>query len=544
MLRLMPSRCWNESKRLMPRKASRTISIDHRSPTASKNWATEQFILAKLLRSMRPNIPGCMKELNRPIVHPMTELTGVRGETKPAPSKTASPRGVLVIVSAGVILASLDLFIVNVALPQIARDLGTADLGALSWVLNGYAIVYASLLVFFGRLADRYRRDLGFLLGVAVFTAASIACAASSSVAMLVGFRLVQAAGAALLTPTSLGLVLASYQPERRAGAVRAWTATAGVAAAIGPVIGGLLVAASWRWVFLINVPIGVAALIVGWRRLPRIPGHPVERPATPGVLLATGGIAVLTFGLVKGSDWGWTSGLTIGLLAAAAVLLGLFGWHCTHSKAPLIQPSLFAARPFTGASIVALLFSASFGAMLLSLVLWVQSGWGWSALRAGLGIAPGPLMVPIVSFGVAGHLIRRYGAASVIALGTLVFGGAVAWLALAVSSQPNYASGMLGAMILTGVGVGLTLPTMMATAAASLPPPMFATGSAAVNMVRQTGLAVGVAILVAILGTSHGGGHQLSAFRHAWWAIAGLSFACIPPAIALLRRPVRTSSR
>ncbi len=199
-----------------------------------------------------------------------------------APRAKASPAETLVIVCAGVVLASLDLFIVNVALPQIARDLHASDLGGLSWVLNGYAIVYASLLVFFGRLADRYRRDRAFLVGVAVFTAASAACAAATSVGMLVGFRVLQAAGAALLTPTSLGLVLASHQAERRQGAVRAWTAVGGLAAAVGPVVGGLLVAASWRWVFLVNVPIGIAALVVGWRRLPAVPGHPTERPTLP----------------------------------------------------------------------------------------------------------------------------------------------------------------------------------------------------------------------------------------------------------------------
>ena len=186
----------------------------------------------------------------------------MHGTAQGTAATATAPRTVLIIVTAGVVLAGLDLFVVNVALPQIAKDLGTANLGELSWVLNGYAIVYASLLVFFGRLADRYRRDLGFLIGVAVFTAASGACAAASSVGMLIGFRLIQAAGAALLTPTSLGLVLAAYSPERRAGAVRAWTASSGVAAALGPVIGGLLVTASWRWVFLINVPIGIAALV------------------------------------------------------------------------------------------------------------------------------------------------------------------------------------------------------------------------------------------------------------------------------------------
>src|SRR5919199_1744683 len=179
----------------------------------------------------------------------------------------ASPRAVLAIVCAGVVLASLDLFIVNVALPQMARDFhlrgdGVAD---LSWVLNAYAIVYAALLVLFGRIAERFPRERAFLAGLAVFVAASAACAAATGVVMLVAFRVIQAAGAALLTPTSLGLILATSAPERRTGAVRAWTAVGGLAAALGPVAGGLLVAASWRWVFLVNVPIGLAALAGGW---------------------------------------------------------------------------------------------------------------------------------------------------------------------------------------------------------------------------------------------------------------------------------------
>ena len=156
---------------------------------------------------------------------------------------SASPNLVLVIVCAGVVLASLDLFIVNVALPQMARDFGVHGLGDLSWVLNAYAIVYASLLVLFGRLADRYRRDRGFLVGVAVFVAASAACAAATSLPMLIAFRVLQAAGAALLTPTSLGLILASFPPERRHGAVRTWTAVGGIAAALGPAVGGV----RWR---------------------------------------------------------------------------------------------------------------------------------------------------------------------------------------------------------------------------------------------------------------------------------------------------------
>ncbi len=467
----------------------------------------------------------------------MAASTVVQKAPGPAATRAAS-RQVLIIVCAGVVLASLDLFIVNVALPQIARDLKVTNLSELSWVLNGYAIVYASLLVFFGRLADRYRRDHGFLLGVAIFTAASAACAASTTVGMLVAFRLVQAAGAALLTPTSLGLVLASYEPERRHGAVRAWTATGGLAAALGPVVGGVLVAASWRWVFLVNVPVGIAALVVGWRRLPHVPGHPSERPDALGVVLATAGVGALTFGLVKGSDWGWGSIRIVGTLAAAALLVGLFVVHCLRSRNPLVDPTLFRSRHFSGASVVAVLFSASFGAMLLSVVLWEQGVWGWSALQAGLAIAPGPLMVPLMSFVVAGRLIARYGPAVVIALGSVVFGAGMVWWALAVTTEPNYVSGILGGMIFTGIGVGLTLPTMMATASSSLPPHAFATGSAVINMFRQTGLALGVAVLVAVLGTAaHQGAGALDAFRHGWWVSAAISFAGVIPALSLLRR-------
>jgi EmrB/QacA subfamily drug resistance transporter len=438
--------------------------------------------------------------------------------------RNASPQLVLVIVCAGVVLASLDLFIVNVALPRIARDFhvgkGLAD---LSWVLNAYAIVYASLLVLFGRLADRYPRELGFLLGVAVFVAASAACAAASSVGMLVAFRVVQAAGAALLTPTSLGLILASTTPERRHGAVRAWAAVGGLAAALGPVVGGLLVAASWRWVFIVNVPIGLVALAVGWRRLPHVPGHPVPAPDALAAVLITAGVGVLTLGLVKGGSWGWASAETIGVLAGACVALALFAVHAMRHRNPLIERELFRLRPFTGASIAALLFSAAFGAMLLSLVLWEQDVWGWSALRTGLAVAPGPLMVPVFSV-LAGRLIPRLGAGALIAAGSTIFAAGVGWWALAAGLHPDYAGDMLGGMLLTGIGVGLALPTMIATGAASLPPQAFATGSAVVTMLRQIGLAIGVAVLIAVLGSPRTPAGALAAFQRGWVVIAAIS--------------------
>jgi EmrB/QacA subfamily drug resistance transporter len=449
------------------------------------------------------------------------------------PVRAIRPGQILIIVCAGVVMASLDLFIVNVALPQIAADLHEPDLGTLSWVLNGYAIVYAALLVLAGRLADQRNRKTGFLVGVAVFTAGSAACGAAVSVPMLIAFRLVQAAGAALLTPTSLGLVLASYPAERRGSAVRAWTAAGGMAAALGPVIGGLLVAASWRWVFLVNVPIGLAALVIGWRRLPDVPGHPGPRPDELSALLVTAGVGGLTLGLVRGGDWGWGSGRTIAVLAAAVIMLGFFAIRCARHHNPLIEPDLFRVRTFSGASVATLLFSVSFGAMLLSIVLWMQDAWGWSALQAGLGLAPGPLMVPVFTFGVTGRLLARYGPSIVIGAGATIFAAGIGWWAIAVRLTPNYPE-ILPGIIITGIGVGLTLPSLMSTAASSLPPPSFATGSGVVNMLRQVGFAVGVAMLVAVLGSPRGAAAELTAFRHAWYATMGAGVAAALAAIVL----------
>src|ERR1700744_3627694 len=192
----------------------------------------------------------------------------------------ASPPLVLAIVCVGICLANLDLFIVNVALPKIGRDFQGASLEDLSWILNGYAIAYAALLVLFGRLAERHRRNLSFLLGVALFTIASAACALAFDVEMLIAFRITQAAGAALMTPTSIGLLLASFPSDRRAGAVRTWAAIGGLAAALGPLVGGVLVTFSWRWIFIVNVPAGLLAILIGWWKLPSVPGHGVARPS------------------------------------------------------------------------------------------------------------------------------------------------------------------------------------------------------------------------------------------------------------------------
>lgn len=335
------------------------------------------------------------------------------GQLRPSPMRQrrpVSPNGVLAIVCVAICLANLDLFIVNVALPDMAQNLGGAALADMSWVLNAYAVTYAALLVFFGRFAERHRRDTSFLCGVGLFTVASAACGAASNVPMLVAFRVIQAAGAALMTPTSLGLLLSSFPPEKRAAAVRTWTALGGFAAALGPLVGGLLVPFSWRWIFIVNVPIGLAAIAVGLWKLPQVPGHEAPRPDPWAALLVTLGIGALVLTIVKGSDWGWSSLATIasGLAALGCILLFLL--HCLRSPNPFIDPALFRIAKFTGATLVMAPYSIAFGAMLLSVALWAQEVWHWSALQTGLAIMPGPLLVPVTSLLFAGALLRRFG--------------------------------------------------------------------------------------------------------------------------------------
>ena len=298
---------------------------------------------------------------------------------------------------------------------------------------------------------------------------------------------------------------------------------------------------------FIVNVPIGLLALAVGWRRLPAVAGQPIAAPDALGAVLITGGIGALTLGLVKGGAWGWGSDTTIAVLALSAVTLGLFAAHTALHRNPLIDRALFKLRPFTGASSVALLFSAAFGAMLLSRVIWAQDVWHWSALITGLSIAPGPIMVPFCSFLVAGPLIARFGPGPVIAAGSTIFAAGVVWWAIAAGLEPDYAGEMLGGIVLTGIGVGLTLPTMMSTGTGSLPSSAFATGSAVVNMFRQIGLAIGVAVLIAVLGSPHSPAATLVAYQRAWVVTAAIALAGGVIGLALLtarRRPVAVAAQ
>ncbi|RFS84616.1 MFS transporter [Actinomadura spongiicola] len=451
------------------------------------------------------------------------------------------PGRVLAVLSAASFLAGLDLFIVNVAFTDIGRDFAGQSMADLSWVLNGYAIVFAALLVPLGRLADRYGRRRGLVAGLVVFTVASQACASAPSLWWLVAFRVVQAAGAAALIPTSLGLLLAAYPAARRAGAVRIWSASAAVAAAAGPAVGGVLVDLSWRWVFEINLPIGIAVTLLALRLVPDSrEGATARVPDLPGTVALTAAVALLALGLVKINDWpGQRTALTI-----AAALLGVtwFWFRSRRHPAPVIEPSLLAVRTFSWSNATILLFSVAFAANLLLGVLWMQQIWHYSPIRTGLAVAPGPLMVPIMAI-VAGRLAaRRMPAGLITAVGCMLCALGVVMIAMSLGPAPAYLSGLLPGWLIGGAGVGLALPTILSAAAVDLPSHRYATGSAVVTMSRQIGTVLGVSLAVAILGSPHGYPDAHNGYLNAWLMVAGFMAVAAIAALGMNPRRPRPS--
>jgi EmrB/QacA subfamily drug resistance transporter len=437
---------------------------------------------------------------------------------------------VAAIVSVGVFVASLDLFIVNIAFPDIERDFAGTSLAGLSWVLNAYAIVFAALLVPAGRWADRVGRKRAFLGGLALFTVASAACAAAPSAGALVAARVVQAAGAALLMPASLGLLLPEFPPEKRGLAIGLWAAVGGTAAAAGPVVGGLLVELSWRWVFLVNLPIGIVAIVAGARVLREVREEGTARPDTLGAAVLTGAVGTLIAGIVQGPDWGWTSGGVVALFAAAVVLSVVFVVRSARHPVPVVEPGLLRVRAFAAANVAGLLFFVGFAAMLLGSVLFLTQVWGETALNAGLKIAPGPATAAV--FAVAGGVLSgRIGPRVVGAVGASLFAVAGVWWATRLGATPHYAADYLPGMLVGGAGVGFVNPALAGAATAQLPPTRLATGTAVLTMSRQIGSAFGVALLVAIVGTPSPAS-AVGAFQDGWWmmvaAAAGAAVAFV----------------
>jgi EmrB/QacA subfamily drug resistance transporter len=445
---------------------------------------------------------------------------------------------VLSITSVGLFMASLDLFIVNIAFPDLAADFSGTSLSSLSWVLNAYAIVFAALLVPAGRIADRVGRKRVFVTGLLLFAGASALCGLAPSIPFLVGARILQAAGGALMIPTTLGLILPAFPLEQRATAIGVWSAVGGVAAALGPPVGGILVQLSWRWIFVVNVPIGILTAVLALRVLDEVREPEDGRPDLLGAAELALGIGLLTLGIVKGPDWAWADFRTLAAFAAAAALIVAFVRRSARHHAPVIELPLLRVRSFALANLAALVFFAGFGAMLLSGVLLLTEVWGYSALKAGFALSPGPLTAAIFAIP-SGRLGGKIGQRPIAVAGGLTFAAGFAYILARTGSSPAYVSAFLPGFVLGGAGVGMTLGTLPAAAAAGLPPSRFATGTAVFSMARQLGAAIGVAALVALLNDSTGG-DLLAGLQRGWWfsLLAGLGTAALALAIGPIGAP------
>ncbi len=431
--------------------------------------------------------------------------------------RVSAPVTVLAVAVLGTFMAFVDATIVNIAIPNIAHHFAGARLSSVSWVLNAYNIVFAAFLVGGGQLADLLGRRRVFSSGLVLFTTASALCALAPSLGLLIAFRALQAAGAAVLVPSSLAIVLEAHEERRRNQAIALWSAVAALAAGIGPPLGGLLItASSWRLVFLVNIPVGLLALVLTRRVLveSRAPGRRRVPDLLGGVVLAAA-IASLVLAVVKGPEWGWGDGRVIGAFAAALVLGAYFVLRSGRHRTPVVDLSLFRIPAFALSNGVTVVMASGFYAYTLCNVLFLTGVWRYSILHAGLALTPGPIIAIAVA-GPGSRLVDRYGHRIVAVPGGLIWAGGVAYFASTLQLRPDFLGHWLPGMAILGVGAGLAFPTLSSAAVGSVPGPRFAIASSLSSVSRQIGAALGVAALIAIVGRPSGA-QALHAFRHGW---------------------------
>jgi EmrB/QacA subfamily drug resistance transporter len=446
---------------------------------------------------------------------------------------------VFVVTALGAFMASLDLSIVNVAFPALEKTFSHDTRASLAWVITAYSIVFGSLLVIAGRTADRLGSKRIFFVGLAVFCLGSALCGLAPSVALLVAGRVVQGGGAAAMLPSSLGLLLGAFPQEKRSQVVSLWGGVGALAVATGPSLGAALITAfGWRAAFYVNLPVGFVAWMVGRRVLHATPrAAQKSAPDYLGVVLVSGALAALVLAISEGPTWGWTSWSIVTAFVGGIALGSAFILRSSRHPEPVLDLTLFEQRSFTVANAATLLYAMGFFAMLLGNILFLTSVWHYSILRAGLSVTPAPLVVAAVS-GPAGRMAARVGFRKVLLVGFTVFALGLLWYATRVGAHASFLAVWLPGSLTAGVGIGMTFPVLSAAAVSSLRPDRFAVGSAVNQTSRQVGGALGVALLVVILGAPRTQLQALANFHHLWWYAAGM--AIVAGLACSLLRPVR----
>jgi EmrB/QacA subfamily drug resistance transporter len=406
----------------------------------------------------------------------------------------------LYVLCGGMLMIVLDATIVNVALPTIQDDLGFSQ-SNLAWVVNAYLIAFGGLLLLAGRLGDLLGQRRIFLIGLTIFTAASLLCAVSQSQGLLVGARFVQGAGGAVASAVILGMIVTMFpEPREQAKAIGVYAFVASAGASIGLLTGGLITEAiNWHWVFVINLPVGIATAVMTRRLVEARDGLGLKAGAdVPGAVLITGGLMLGVYTLLEAGNKGWTSAHTLGLGGLALALLGLFVLRQSRIATPLMPLRLFRSRNVTGANLVMALLVVGFFGMFFLGALYLQRILGYNPLEVGLAFLPSCIVMGTLSLGYAEKLIMGIGAKSALVAG-LTFAGAGLLLFARAPVDGTWAVDVLPVMLLLGVGAGLAFPALMTLAMSGATPSDSGLASGLINTTTQVGGAIGLAVLATV---------------------------------------------
>jgi EmrB/QacA subfamily drug resistance transporter len=444
----------------------------------------------------------------------------VTGTAMAKQTDTRLGRLTLAIAGLAAMVTYLDTTILFVAFPDITSDFGDSPASTLSWVLNGYTIIFAALLVPAGKLADRLGHRRAFLVGSATFTIASLGCGLAPDVALLILARVLQGAGAAILIPASLALVMAAFPREKIPQVVAIWGAIGAMSAALGPSLGALVVDTfGWRWAFFVNLPIGVITLVAGIRFLRESRDPTVRLPSPVGVVLIALAAGAVSYALVESDTAGLASTQTAVVLAAGLVLLGCFIAHQRWTDAPTLDLELFAVGNFRWGNLAMFTYSMAFSAMFFGLILFLVNVWHWSVLEAGLALTPGPFLAAMMSPRL-GKLAGKIGQRPLVILGGALFAISALYRLMFLTAEVDYWIAIAIPLALDAVTISLIFPQVTSVSVQALAANRTGVGGGVTQAVRQFGGSFGVALTIALLGSASGTADLLAGFERIWWVL------------------------